>query len=353
MVEVLSRDGIESRKKTATCHPRPKIKSRIFSTLSAEVLCADIDPLSRVKRLSSVPSDSMMVVYGRNSLEFSNRVTMNKKLLIVFFAMLSIGIVFLLIGKVRAQAIPPGHIELKIPMGDLERRCLVHLPPGHDKTTPVPLVIMLHGMGGTGANAMRETSWSTKADSEGFIVVYPEATRPNEDRPPSLRNNAQSWNDGSGRFNSAERNIDDVAFILEQLAPTQALSLCYLAGTADTLNPLDGGFPKLALGGKDQGGQPKPPVAATIEKWAKAVGCSEAVTEDAIENGVRTHRYGPGRESAEVVFITIEGLGHHWAGGVSQAPEFLVGKNSKKLKATDAIWNFFKLHLFKMKLNPK
>jgi len=43
-----------------------------------------------------------------------------------------------------------------------------------------------------------------------------------------------------------------------------------------------------------------------------------------------------------VVFITIEGLGHHWAGGVSQAPEFLVGKNSNKLKATDAIWDFFK-----------
>jgi len=90
-----------------------------------------------------------------------------------------------------------------------------------------------------------------------------------------------------------------------------------------------------------------------IEKWAKAVGCSEAATEDAIENGVRTRRYGPGRESAEVVFITIEGLGHHWAGGVSQAPEFLVGKNSKKFNATDAVWDFFRLHPIKAKENPK
>jgi len=39
----------------------------------------------------------------------------------------------------------------------------------------------------------------------------------------------------------------------KQVAPTRALSLCYLAGTADTLNQLEGGFPKLALGGKDQG----------------------------------------------------------------------------------------------------
>lgn len=73
---------------------------------------------------------------------------MNKKLLIVLFAMLSIGIVLLRIGKVRAQAVPSGHIELKIQMADLERRCLVHLPPGHDKSEPVTLVIMLHGMGG-------------------------------------------------------------------------------------------------------------------------------------------------------------------------------------------------------------
>lgn len=74
---------------------------------------------------------------------------MNKKLLILFLAMLSIGIVFLRIGKVRAQPIPKGHIELKIPMADLERRCLVHLPPEHDMTKPVSLVVALYGMGGT------------------------------------------------------------------------------------------------------------------------------------------------------------------------------------------------------------
>jgi len=145
-------------------------------------------------------------------------VSMKKKLLIAFFALLSIGIVFLQIGKVRAQPVPSGHVELKILVGDLERRSLVHLPPEHDKINSIPLVVMLHGMGGTAANAMRETGWSAKADLEGFIVVYPEATRPNADKPPSLRSNAQSWNDGSGRFHSAEQNIDDVAFQDWQLA---------------------------------------------------------------------------------------------------------------------------------------
>ena len=54
--------------------------------------------------------------------------------------------------------------------------------------------------------------------------------------------------------------------------------------------------------------------------------------------------YGPGRDGAEVVFITIEGLGHIWAGGVNLLPEFIVGKPTDKFKATDSIWDFFKAH---------
>ncbi|MEO6753546.1 MAG: plasmid partitioning protein, partial [Chthoniobacteraceae bacterium] len=62
------------------------------------------------------------------------------------------------------------------------------------------------------------------------------------------------------------------------------------------------------------------------------------------KNGVHTRRYGPGRDGVEIAFITIEGLGHNWAGGVSQAPEYMVGKNTDKLKATDVVWDFFVNH---------
>ena len=60
--------------------------------------------------------------------------------------------------------------------------------------------------------------------------------------------------------------------------------------------------------------------------------------------GRHQSRFGPGRDGAEVSLITIEGLGHNWAGGVSQAPEFLVGKNTDKLKAADVVWEFFQQH---------
>ena len=42
--------------------------------------------------------------------------------------------------------------------------------------------------------------------------------------------------------------------------------------------------------------------------------------------------------------MTLQGLGHTWPGGKSLLPESMVGKRSDKLKATDAIWEFFEKH---------
>jgi polyhydroxybutyrate depolymerase len=130
----------------------------------------------------------------------------------------------------------------------------------------------------------------------------------------------------------------------EKLQLSRGVSLCYITGTADSLNPLEGGFPKLAIGGTEQGGLKKPAVQETIEKWVQSLECEGKPQRDATTDGVRVRRYGKGRDGAQVDFITVEGLGHHWAGGVGQAPEFLVGKNTTKLNATDVVWEFFSSH---------
>lgn len=303
------------------------------------------------------------------------------------------GIVWTRAKMSRAVSVPDGHRFHTMLVNGMERKSLLHVPTSYKRTSPVPLLIMLHGMGGTALLSQRETGWSDKSDTEGFIVVYPEATRPDPLKPPSLRYNPQAWNDGSGRFHAADQNIDDVAFIkslihnladgyaidpnrvfvtgfsngasmtfrigaeladqvaaiaphsgscwTENLSPARSISVCYLTGASDTLNPIEGGFPKLAFGGKDQGGRSKPPVMAMITKWAKAMDCHETQSSEKYESGFQTKRFGPGRDHAEVVYYNIQGLGHHWAGGTSQAPEFLVGKNTTKLKATDVIWDFF------------
>ena len=121
--------------------------------------------------------------------------------------------------------------------------------------------------------------------------------------------------------------------------------MCYITGTADPLNLIEGGVPKLATGASDTvRAKPKPPVRNSIVKWAKAVGCPTTPKTVSASRGVRIESYGPSRNGAEVVYVTIDGLGHTWPGGQSLLPESMVGKRSDKLKATDFIWDFFWKH---------
>lgn len=55
-------------------------------------------------------------------------------------------------------------------------RYQVHLPPQYDGTTPLPVIMAIHGCGmtGYGWNSMKATTqFNRLADREGFIVVYP------------------------------------------------------------------------------------------------------------------------------------------------------------------------------------
>lgn len=55
-------------------------------------------------------------------------------------------------------------------------RYQVHLPPQHDGTARLPVVVAIHGCGmsGFGWNSMKSTTrFNELADREGFIVVYP------------------------------------------------------------------------------------------------------------------------------------------------------------------------------------
>src|SRR5512136_1994996 len=72
----------------------------------------------------------------------------------------------------------PGDHARSVKVGEVSRSYTVHVPPAYDGVAPVPVVLMLHGGGGTGKAAAEETGWSAKADREGFIAVYPEGTPP-------------------------------------------------------------------------------------------------------------------------------------------------------------------------------
>jgi len=304
--------------------------------------------------------------------------------------------------RARADAafIAAAHLQtVTLMVEGIERRALVHLPPAYDGKGALPVVLMFHGNGGTAESVVRETGWVAKSDAAGFIVVFPEATRPDMTQPPKFGRNNPAWNDGSGRYHAGERTIADVAFVaalldhieatfvvdkrrvfatgfsngasmaflvglelsdrIAAIAPvsgafwiadpklTRPVSLHYITGTADPINPMEGGVPTMASGSGFRGvpEKAKPPVLEMIDAWVKLLGCEEKgkPLPSTIE-GITTVVHTGGRDGTEVFFTTIEGHGHIWPGGKSPLPAFILGKATSRLNANDAVWDFFQAH---------
>ena len=125
------------------------------------------------------------------------------------------------------------------------------------------------------------------------------------------------------------------------------VSLLYLTGTADPINPMEGGAPKMASGAGFNGvpEKAKPPVRAMVQAWVKLLGCEpEAKPLASTIEGITTVVHIGGRDGTEVNFTTIEGHGHIWPGGKSPLPAFILGKATSRLNANDAVWDFFQAH---------
>src|SRR6266850_6544860 len=107
-----------------------------------------------------------------------------------------------------------------------DRPYIVHLPPSYDGTVPFPVVIDLHGGGGSaeGARAMTCPGGNLNdpgcldrvADCNGFITVYPDGTP--DPRAPSMRTfDAGGGADGyvcvSGV--ACANKVDDVRYVTD------------------------------------------------------------------------------------------------------------------------------------------
>ncbi len=284
----------------------------------------------------------------------------------------------------RADAAGP--VSHTVDVDTLTRSYTVYVPAGYDGLRQRPVVVMLHGAGATGAGVIAETGWGRKADREGFLAVFPDAVRAEPASPPAFLTNPQLWNDGSGRGQSFLRAVDDVRFLdllladlakkyavdskaifltgfssgaslvfraaallpdrFAAIAPVagpcwplpagpprrSALPTLFVAGTADPLNPLDGGTISLPWGSFDQ-----PPLLAGLQEWARRNGCAAGLQPVAGKAGLRMLAC-PG---LPLQVYLVEGLGHMWPGGEPQFPAAYIGTDPGTMSATDVIWEFF------------
>lgn len=95
-------------------------------------------------------------------------------------------------------------------VGKVWRTYNIHLPLGYNSNTNYPLILGFHG-GQQAATSSQgwtvfayQSKLSKKADSSGFIVVYPEGRVFNQNR---------SWNAGNCCPPAMNQNVDDVGFI--------------------------------------------------------------------------------------------------------------------------------------------
>jgi len=312
----------------------------------------------------------------------------------------------------RAAAVPPpsvsgdatpGNHTFSVRAGGIERRYVLHVPPGKAPDSGWPLVIVFHGGGGRAAVTMRTTGWPELADKEGFLAAFPEGTPPDPSRPGRFAGNPQTWNDGSGRTHLAavrskapdieftkamiadikkrfpvdarrihatgfsnggsmtfrvarelSRQIASVAPVagadwLVSTPPARPIPRLYITGAAAPRHPLAGGG--IGVGRKSFG--KKPPVAEMIRRWVKLDHCNPHAKTLVDKDGVKAVAWQAPGDPERLVFYTLVGHGHHWPGSRSVLPERWTGPNTTKLDATPLIWKFFRAHpLTTMNSNP-
>ncbi len=279
----------------------------------------------------------------------------------------------------RPAAAAPGAASVSVPttitIDGLARTFLLHRPAGLDPTTPVPLVVMLHGGGGNAAAAERSYGWDAAADRDRFVVAYPNGVD-------------GSWAVGGGCCGVAARpGVDDIAFLTRLvdavdgrqridrarvyatgiseggmmsyrlacdttafaaigpdsatlLGPCPAphpVSVIHIHGTADTRIRYDGG-PGEGVYRID--GPAVPDLNAT---WRAVDRCGPPSVATA---GVVTTSSASCADGRGVELVTVAGAGHQWpgapcnlrcAGGTADPP-------STALDATAVIWQFFAAH---------
>lgn len=270
------------------------------------------------------------------------------------------------------------------------RRYVLARPSAGER--PWPVVVMLHGTGGSAAFAADETRLVPFASEAGFVVAFGDGVTANPAEPPRFLTNPQRWNDGSTSPGSPfHTDTDDVGYLADLIAdvlaradgdprrvyltgfsngagmafrfaaarsellaavapvagycpasvptPARPVPTRFIIGDADLLLPLDGGPVRLPWGNRTV---TRPPIRETVWRWAERLGCPMPPAPAAARDGVTDVRFAAA--GCDFAWLTVHGLGHHWPGGKGQFNPRLAGPTCDTVDANAEIWSFFRRH---------
>jgi polyhydroxybutyrate depolymerase len=243
-------------------------------------------------------------------------------------------------------------------VGNVPRRYRLHLPPGAATGQVLPVVLSFHGRGSNAAEQESVSGFSTLADREGFIAVYPEGKNARwrvfgevDDDVRFVRALidalvARHQADKRRVFATGISNGAQMAWRLGCDAPNAIAGLGLVAGgytdacvqgrahhaaailfhgTADRLLP---------YGGRD--GQMG--VREFARAWAARPGCAPPpVGQVVYRQGDASAERWVCDAAAPVELYTLEDKGHSWPG--STMPPRLT---SQDVNASQAMWEFFR-----------
>lgn len=259
------------------------------------------------------------------------------------------------------------------------RSYLVNLPSNYyDDESTLPLVIGMHGTGGSATQFEIDYRFSEFANTEQFIAVYPEG----------VQNNGflglRTWNAGTCCDYAMTEKIDDVAFIsklidtliltynvdpkrvyvtgmsnggmmayrlaceisdkiaavaivscsmvvAESCHPSRAVPILHMHSVLDAKIPYTGGI--------GIGGYYFPPVDSVLQVWAAENSCSATPQVLINNNDYKLTTWSSCENNATIEFYLTQDGGHAWPGGLKSRSG--ADTPSKVINANELLWDFF------------
>ena len=263
-------------------------------------------------------------------------------------------------GSCPANGWKPGDQQkLMLAFGGLNRTYDIHIPASYTGTTPVPLVMTIHGAHNTTTMVRSWSKMNTVSDQNGFIVVYPQGV--------------DCWNAGF-TIGGCAAAPDDVGFLKAVVADVESHACIdpkrvYATGISNgsmMSQYLDARHPtfsrRWAVSPVERNADDPAPGPALyvqgtqdmtisyssaqpdVDGWVMRDGCSTTPMETYNMGSTRCATYGGCREGAEVVFCTVTGMGHCWPEDSNCGPGGGPTYGVTDFKASPMMWEFFQRH---------